>query len=303
MEEREPAAPRRSASVAGGLRLSDERARGDLERRERVGARGVEGAPVVGQILDEGEAVRPDAFDDGARELVAAVVVVVRAVVGGESLLRLLGAERFVEGLARGVEVDEGRAQLLRRLAHGVVVVAVRVRDLARAVEGAALHRRDEDDGRAPRARLLDVAPEGSLVGRERADALPLLLLVVVAELYEEVVAGPHQAQDLVEAARARRAAQGLARLGVVGDREAGFEEAREHLAPTVVGLARLVTDGRVAEEEERRGLVVPLNLNRGDGGAQVVEFERELLVPGPGFHRLLAVFELDLAAAAGNPR
>ena len=86
--------------IAWRLRLRRERARGDFEGGERVGVRGVEGAYVVGQVLDEREAVGADAFDDGARQLVAAVVVVVRAVARRESLLRLLGAERFVEGLA-----------------------------------------------------------------------------------------------------------------------------------------------------------------------------------------------------------
>src|SRR4029434_5329317 len=105
------------------------------------------------------------------------------------------------------------------------------------------------------------------------------------------------EAQNLVEPARARRAAQGLARLGVVGDGEAGFEEAREHLPPTVVGLARLVADGRVAEEVEHGGAFIPPDLDGSDDGESVVEFQRQLLVPVPRLHRPLAVFELDLAA------
>ena len=88
-------------------------------------------------------------------------------------------------------------------LTDGVVVIAVRVGNLTGRVEGPALHGSDEDDGRAALACLLGIVLERSLVGRERADALALLLLVVVAELDEEVVAGLNQTQDLVEAARA----------------------------------------------------------------------------------------------------
>src|SRR5205085_3231616 len=105
-----------------------------------------------------------------------------------------------------------------------------------------------------------------------------------------------------VEAARAERASERLAGLRVVGDDDSGREEAREHLPPTVVRLKRLVADRGVAEEINGRGVLGRRDLDGADGRKRVVEFERQLLVPGPDLGRLLAVFEFDLAAR-GNTR
>src|SRR5581483_7265460 len=85
----------------------------------------------------------------------------------------------------------------------------------------------------------------------------------------------------------------------MVGDGEARFEEAGEHLSPAVVRLARLIADGRIAEQKDRRGIISSGDFNRANGRARAVEFERQLLIPRPGLRRLLAVFEPDLAAAS----
>ena len=92
------------------------------------------------------------------------------------------------------------------------------------------------------------------LVGGEGAAGLGGdLLLVVVAKLHEQPIAGLHHAEDFVETTAADGVAVGLAGLGVVGDYDLGLEPTRKHLAPTVERFFRLVADRGVAEEEDRR--------------------------------------------------
>ena len=78
-------------------------------------------------------------------------------------------------------------------------------------------------------------------------------LLVVVGELHEEVVAGLDLGEDLGEAMLADEALDGLAGFGVVGDDDAGTEEAGEDLAPGGPGLDVLIDDGGVAGEVDGR--------------------------------------------------
>src|SRR5205085_4350511 len=125
-------------------------------------------------------------------------------------------------------------------LPHGLRVIAVRMCYVAVFIEGAPLHRRDYNRNAAARTRACDKFFERSFVGRESACAPALLLLVVVPVLYEQVIAGLHKAENFVQTFSAERAAKGFARLRVIRNRHAGLEEAREHLSPTVVRLARL---------------------------------------------------------------
>ena len=95
----------------------------------------------------------------------------------------------------------------------------------------------------------VDVLLDLVLVGGERSAGFRGdLLLVVVAELHDQPVAGFHHAEDFVQPAAADRIAIRFARLAVVGDRDLGFEPAREHLAPTVVRLLRLIAHRRIAD-------------------------------------------------------
>ena len=201
----------------------------------------------------------------------------------GKRRLRAFHPERGVQGLAHLVEVDERRLEFARRLARGLGIVAERGPDPARRVEGAALDRRNDHRQAAARTGHVHVGPDLGLVGRERAAAAVLdLLLVVVPELHQEQVARLHHAQDLVDAAARQRVAVGLARLRVVRHRDLGTEEARQHLAPAVVRLARLVAHGRVAQQEDGRH-PGRHDLDALDGVWLAIEFQGQALVPVPG--------------------
>ena len=85
---------------------------------------------------------------------------------------------------------------------------------------------------------------EACLVFAGGVGVFGFLLHVVVAELNDEDVARLDEREDLFETAAGVAGGDGLAGLGVVGDGDGGFEEARQHLAPRGVGLAHLVADG-----------------------------------------------------------
>ncbi len=87
----------------------------------------------------------------------------------------------------------------------------------------------------------------------------------------------------------------------MVGDGDAGGEEAREHLAPGAPRLAGLVGDGGIAREIDGEGGVVAANFDAGDGGAGAVELEDEFVVPVEDAGVALAVLEGDAAIRAGD--
>src|SRR5207253_1727099 len=90
---------------------------------------------------------------------------------------------------------------------------------------------------------------------------------------------------------------QRFTRLSVVRERNSGFEKARQHLSPTVVGLRRLIAYGRVAEQINCRHINSG-DLDRANARMRVVEFKRQLLVPGPPFSSLLAILQFDYTIA-----
>ena len=75
---------------------------------------------------------------------------------------------------------------------------------------------------------------------------------------------------------------------------DSGLKKPRQHLAPTVVRLQRLIAHGRIAEQINRRHFN-RFDFDRADSRVRVVEFERQLLVPGPPLARLFAILEPDL--------
>ncbi len=158
------------------------------------------------------------------------------------------GAHGFEEGFAHGVEVDEGDLLFGGYFANCVGVGAEGVGDVAGVVEGAAVHGGDEDGRGSLGAGLGDVVGEEFLVVVEGDGAG---FHVVVGELDEEVVAGLHGGHDLGETVFADEGAGGFAGFGVVGDDDAGEEEAGEHLSPGGPGFVVLVDDGGVAGEVE----------------------------------------------------
>src|SRR5260370_11278803 len=94
---------------------------------------------------------------------------------------------------------------------------------------------------------------------------------------------------------RPERAAQRLAGLSMVRDRNSRLEKARQHLSPTAVGLGRLVAHGRIAKQINCRHFNLG-DLDRANARMRVVEFKRQLLVPRPPFSSFLAILELDFA-------
>ena len=289
---------RKRGLVAEGFGVVAGGAGGDVEGGEVVGFGGVEAFPIIRDELGEVEFVLLDAEDDALGEFVAAVVAVVGAFLGvGEEGLDVGGADGFVKGFGIGVEVDEGDAFVFGDLAGAFDVVAVGVDegvgDLAFLIEGLAVHGGDDDGGGAFGGFdefFVDVGVGGQV-------GVAFFLHVVVAVLDEEVVAGFDLGEDLVEAVGALGTAEGFAGLGLVGDGDAGLEEAGEHLAPGVVGLGGLVADGGVADDVDG-GDVGFFDGDGGDAGVFAVELEGEFVVPVPDFGGGFAGLEVDVACA-----
>ena len=239
----------------------------------------------------EGEIGFADAVDDAAGELVGAVTVEVGVVadggglagegVGGvvhEGFEGAFGAHGFEEGFAHGVEVDEGDFLLRRRLRAWRR--GSRPRELVMWPASSKVRRfmaGDEDGRCAFGAGLGDVVGEEFLVFVEGDGAG---LHVVVGELDEEVVAGLHGGHDFGEAMFADEAFGGLAGFGVVGDDDAGEEEAGKHLSPGGPGFVVLVDDGGVAGEVDDGLVGNGLDVDGADAGVVAVELEGEFVVP-----------------------
>src|SRR5260370_2316417 len=98
---------------------------------------------------------------------------------------------------------------------------------------------------------------------------------------------------------RPERAAQRLAGLSMVRDRNSRLEKARQHLSPTAVGLGRLIANGRIAKQINRRHFNSG-DLDRANARMRVVEFKRQLLVPSPPFSSLFTILSFD-STIAGN--
>ena len=216
------------------------------------------------------------------------------------------GAEGLEEGPGHGVEVDEGHVLLGGDLADGLGVVAEGVGDVAGGVEGIAVHGGDEDGRGSGGAGPGDVLGEEALVlgyGDDRLVGLRVVLLVVVVELHEEVVAGLDEGEDLGEALLGDEGFDGLAGLGVVGDDDAGGEEAGKHLAPGGPGFDVLIDYGGVTGEVDGglvrgcSGSIEGLDGDGADAGLVAIELEGELGVPVEVAD--LAGFQVDAAGDA----
>ena len=72
----------------------------------------------------------------------------------------------------------------------------------------------------------------------------------------------------------------GLAGFGVVGDDDAGEEEAGEHLAPGGPGFVVLIDDGGVAGEVDDWFVGDWFDVDGADAGVVAVELEGEFVVP-----------------------
>ncbi len=221
------------------------------------GEGGVGGAEFFGEVGD----FVADTLDDAAGELVGAVVAVVGVVFEGVILIRegvgrimdegIFGAffsEGLIEFQAHGVKVNDGDFLFLAHLADGGGEVGEGLLGVA-VFPAAAFHGRDEDGVGFLFAGGGEVAFEVFFVAGEGAGTVAFVLLVVVAELDEEVVAGLDGGEDFFEPSFSAEAVEGAAGFGVVGDGDAGLEEGGKHLAPSGPGGFGLVGDGGISGE------------------------------------------------------
>jgi hypothetical protein len=140
--------------------------------------------------------------------------------------------------------------------------------------------------GMAPApARFRDEDLEVLLVGGERLDVglRPVRLLVVMAELHEQVIALLHLAQNLVEPQSGDERLERLAGFGVVGNRHAGLEEAGQHLPPARVGSRgwSVTVESPVMNTV---GMLSTLSIRTAvHAGPRVAEFETSVCRPSGG--------------------
>ena len=209
-----------------------------------------------------------------------------------EELIRTLDPHRLNQGLGLLLEVDQEDPLAGGDFAHGRRIVAVGVADVPLAVEVPAPGRGDEYRCRALAAGVVDELLEGVGVVVVGAAAWAFLLLVVMAELNYDVVAGLHLRQGFPEPPLAKEHARRKPRFGVVGDRHAVVEELREHLPPPGVRLGLVVDNGGVAAEENGRHFRSRLDLDVAYPRGRSVELEGQLAVPVDT--PLFARFQLD---------
>ena len=169
---------------------------------------------------------------------------------------------------------------LLGDLAHGGGVVAEGLDDLAGCIEVAAVHRCDEDGCGAVGTGFGDELEQVGFEVGGCGNVAGALLLVVVAELDHQVVAGADGGHDLGEAALADEALDGFAGFGFVGDGDAGIEEEWQHLAPGCPGFFVLIDHGGVSGQVDGGDVCDRLDGDGADAGAVAVELECELFVP-----------------------
>src|SRR6185369_1831743 len=98
------------ASIPGWLCISLQRARRDLNALKQIRPTWIKARQVFDQVSRNIELVRSDAFDDALRQLVTAIVVVMRVVIRRKRTLRWLSSPRFVQRLAHHVEIDQRHA-------------------------------------------------------------------------------------------------------------------------------------------------------------------------------------------------
>ena len=233
-----------------------------------------------------------DALGDTAGELVGTVVTVVGVVFEGVVLIgegvgRIMDegffGAFFSEGLIKfethGVKVDDGDFLLLTNLADGLGEVGEGLLRFS-VFPAAAFHGGDEDGVGFLFAGGGEVAFEVFFVAGEGSGTFAFVLLIVVAELDEEVVAGLDGGEDFFESSFSAEAVEGAAGFGVVGDGDAGLEEGGKHLAPSGPGGFGLVGDGGVSGEIDGGGFRSGFDFQGGQGRAIGEEFEREAGVP-----------------------
>ena len=190
-----------------------------------------------------------------------------------------------------------GASVCLRHAADRVGISAERV-----ALDAVLpLHRRDENRRRPALTHRGDERRQVGRVGFQRIGRLRFH--VVVAELDRDPIARPQQAVELLEPPLAQSTANRLAGLRVVRHRDAGAEEPRQHLPPTVPRRDGLVGDGRVADEEQRRAIVDAIDEQLLDARPVARERDREPVVPVGPLVGALAILEPHFAVVANSRR
>ena len=170
--------------------------------------------------------------------------------------LRPLLTKRLIEGCRHAGEVDDRHILPPGHSLHGLRIVAVGVLDgLVVVIEEATGCGRAEDDVASRFAHTVDEYLQIARIGIPGAVAGLLLLLIVVAELHDDIVAGLQLGEDLVESQLGKEGCARQAALCEVGDSHLRREPTGDHLSPRGPWLVLLVDHGRIAAEEDCNGL------------------------------------------------
>jgi len=172
-----------------------------------------------------------------------------------QGFLRPFLTQCFVESARHAVQFDEGHLLTTGHRAHSFGVVAVGIAQcLVVAVEEAACCRSDKDDVPTLLTHAVGKYFQVAAVAVPGAVTGAFLLLVVMAKLTNDVVAGPQLGEDLIQPQLGQESSSRKATLGIVGNGYAGVEPAGDHLSPRSPGLVLLVDNGTIATKEHRSG-------------------------------------------------
>ena len=205
-----------------------------------------------------------DAIYNALGQFVTAVAVMMGAV--HERFVQVR-AERLVKRKAHGVEINERALFLLCDFANGVRIAFQR-----RALNACFAFHGGDQHGRTALGACFgnDLFRVGFvLVQRVWLFALH----IIVAELHEEIIAGFHEAENFLKATARQGIGDGFTGFSVIGDGDFWLKENREHLAPTIPGLGRLVANRGITEDKNRRHIGL-FNRQITKAGVRVVKFE-----------------------------
>ena len=221
-----------------------------------------------------------------------------------QRLLRTFHTHGFKQGAGHVVKLNHRNLFTAGNRTHGIRVVAVGLTDMPLAIERTALGWRHKHDGGFTGAGLVDKLLQTHREVVPSAGTGEFLLLVVMAELHEDIVTFFHQRQDFLQAAGTDECGGGLSALAVVGYGHAVVEPAWNHLSPAGPWLIVLVHHrGVSAQENGGNGCRSRLNPDARAGWLLTAHFKGQLVVPVQ--LGLLALFypdtvhHLALAAAA----
>ena len=211
-----------------------------------------------------------------------------------QRLLTVLIPQGLEEGTGHIVEFDDRNILSLSHSSHGIRIILMSLLNLAMGslIEEATLSRSYEDDVATLLAYLVD---EFLQIIREvipGTTARILLLLIVMTELTNHVVALLHHRQHLVQTIGGKEGTCSQSAFGMVGDSYLRPEPSGNHLSPGSVWLCKLIYYRRVAAEENGGGFGRSrFHLDALYCWGCTCKLQGQLLIPGKRL--LLARFDL----------